>query len=176
MINTVFRLFVIAGAIAASQVSAAEINVFAAASLTDALQELGETFASQTGDKVVFNFAASSLLTRQISEHAPADMFISADEAKMDPKIVPTQNVRAPLAAVESGNVEAGFVYKTDANISKKIKIAFSVPSDEGPPIRYPIAILKDAKNKNGAETFLRFLESENGQKVFERYGFIVKI
>ena len=249
MINTVLRLFVIAGAIAASQVSAAEINVFAAASLTDALQELGKTFESQTGDKVVFNFAASSLLARQISEHAPADMFISADEAKMDylqkagliatetrkdllsnslvivvpadsklsidspaeldaktkkiavadpravpagiytkeylgglglwtrlePKIVPTENVRAALAAVESGNVEAGFVYKTDASISKRVKIAFNVPSDQGPPIRYPIAILKDAKNKNGAETFLRFLESENGQKVFERYGFIVK-
>ena len=69
MINRVLRLFVIAGAIAVSQVSSAEINVFAAASLTDALQELGKTFASQTADKVVFNFAASSLLARQISEH-----------------------------------------------------------------------------------------------------------
>jgi molybdate transport system substrate-binding protein len=249
MINRVLRLFVIAGAITLSHVSAAEIDVFAAASLTDALRELGRSFESQTGDKVIFNFAASSLLARQISEHAPADVFFSADEAKMDdlqkaglvasetrkdllsnslvvvvpadgrlsinspreldaktkkiavadpravpagiytkeylgklglwtklePKIVPTENVRAALAAVESGNVEAGFVYKTDANISKNVRIAFSVPSDQGTMIRYPIAILKEAKNKRGAEGFLRFLESENARRVFERYGFIVK-
>jgi len=247
--NKVFRLFAIAGAFALSQANAAEINVFAAASLTDALQDLGKSFESQAGDKVIFNFAASSLLARQISEHAPADMFFSADETKMDdlqktglvatetrkdllsnslvivvpadstlsiksaeeldakvgkiavadpravpagiytkeylgrlglwtklePKIVPTENVRAALAAVESGNVEAGFVYKTDANISNKVKIAFSVPSDQGPVIRYPIAILNEAKNKSGAVGFLRFLESENARKVFERYGFIVK-
>ena len=42
---------------------------------------------------------------------------------KLEPKIVPTENVRAALAAVESGNVDAGFVYKTDANISSKVRI-----------------------------------------------------
>ena len=48
---------------------------------------------------------------------------------KLEPKIVPTENVRAALAAVESGNVDVGFVYKTDANISKKVKVIFSVTS-----------------------------------------------
>jgi len=42
---------------------------------------------------------------------------------KLEPKIVPTENVRAALAAVESGNVDAGFVYATDAKISSEVRI-----------------------------------------------------
>ena len=94
---------------------------------------------------------------------------------KLESKMVPTENVRAALAAVESGNVDAGFVYKTDANISKKVKVAFSVPVAKGPPIRYPIAIVKETKDKSAAGNFLRYLQSESGRKVFEQYGFIVK-
>lgn len=94
---------------------------------------------------------------------------------KLEPKMVPTENVRAALAAVESGNVDAGFVYKTDANISKKVKMAFIVPIEKGPVIRYPVAIVKEGQNNAAAESFLRYLESENARKLFERYGFIVK-
>src|SRR5215204_1863117 len=65
-------------------VNAATINVFAAASLTDSLKEIGAAYEKQSGDKVVFNFGASSLLARQIEEGAPADIFFSADEARMD--------------------------------------------------------------------------------------------
>ena len=47
---------------------------------------------------------------------------------KIQPKVVPVQDVRATLASVESGNVEAGFVYKTDAAVSKKVRIVYEVP------------------------------------------------
>jgi molybdate transport system substrate-binding protein len=63
---------------------AAEIRVFAAASLTDAMKEIASGYEKQSGDKVAFNLGASSLLARQIEENAPADIFFSADEAKMD--------------------------------------------------------------------------------------------
>src|SRR5436190_195591 len=63
---------------------AAEITVFAAASLTDALKEIGAAYEKTTGDKVRFNFAASNTLAQQIQAGAPADVFFSADEAKMD--------------------------------------------------------------------------------------------
>src|SRR6478735_6363378 len=63
---------------------AAEITVFAAASLSEALKEIAAKYEPATGDKLTFNFAASSVLARQIKEGAPADLFFSADEAKMD--------------------------------------------------------------------------------------------
>src|SRR5437667_1112534 len=63
---------------------AEELFVSAAASLTDALKEIGAKFEKESNIKVVFNFAASSMLARQIEEGAPADIFFSADEAQMD--------------------------------------------------------------------------------------------
>jgi molybdate transport system substrate-binding protein len=61
-----------------------EILVFGAASLTESLQELGEAFEERTGTKIVFSFGASSDLERQIEAGAPADVFFSADTARMD--------------------------------------------------------------------------------------------
>src|SRR5262249_54240796 len=54
--------------------SAATVSVFAAASLTDCLKEIAAAYEKQSGDKVVFNFGASSFLARQIEEGAPADI------------------------------------------------------------------------------------------------------
>lgn len=233
----------------AAPAGAAEIQVFAAASLTDALEEIATTYEQQTGDKMLLNLAASSALARQIQEGAPADLFFSADEAKMDSlekgrlvlkgtrrsllsntlvvvvpsdsslkigsakdlatskvralalaepqsvpagiyakeylrsvklwgkvidKVVPTENVRAALAAVESGNVDAGIVYKTDAQISKKVKVAFEVPAAEGPKISYPLAVMAESKQQEAARKLLAYLESEPALEVFRRYGFLV--
>src|SRR5436190_17912786 len=196
--------------LAATHVHAGEVTVFAAASLTDSLKEIAATYEKQSGDKIAFNCGASSMLARQIEEGAPADIFFSSDEAKMDglekmglilketrksrlsnslvivvaaqegapitnpkdlatdkvkrlalaepktvpagiyakeylqkqnlwttveAKVIPTENVRAALAAVEAGNVEAGIVYKTDAAISKKVTVAYEVPAKDNPPI-----------------------------------------
>jgi len=61
-----------------------QVTVFAAASLTNALQDLGNAYTEKTGVKVVFSFAASSAAARQIEAGAPADLFISADSEWMD--------------------------------------------------------------------------------------------
>ena len=230
--------------------SAAEVHVFAAASLTDCLKEIAFAYQKPTADKVVFNFGASSFLARQIEEGAPADIFFSADEAKMDGlekkglvlketrksrlsnslvvvvaadsglriksardladakvkrialadprtvpagvyskayleklklwpaievKVVPADNVRAALAAVESGNVEAAMVYKTDAAISKKIRVACEVPSSDTPGISYSMAAVKDSKQLDAARRFLKHLDSDEAGRVFEKFGFIVR-
>jgi molybdate transport system substrate-binding protein len=100
-----------------------------------------------------------------------------ADEGLWDqvkPKIVPVQDVRATLASVESGNVEAGFVYKTDAAISKKVKIVYEVPVDKGPKITYPIAVVKESKNKNAARDFMNYIQSPAAKDAFKKYGFAV--
>jgi molybdate transport system substrate-binding protein len=60
------------------------ITVFAAASLTDVLQDLGDAFTSETSIPVRFSFAASSTLARQLENGSPADMFFSADLQWMD--------------------------------------------------------------------------------------------
>jgi molybdate transport system substrate-binding protein len=90
------------------------------------------------------------------------------------PKIVPVQDVRATLASVESGNVEAGFVYKTDAAVSKKVKIVYEVPIDKGPRITYPVAIVKDSKRKDAARDFMSYVQSPAAKDAFKKYGFVV--
>jgi molybdate transport system substrate-binding protein len=60
------------------------ITIYGAASLTNVLQSLGESFTAATGVPVRFSFAASSQLARQIETGAPADVFFSADQEWMD--------------------------------------------------------------------------------------------
>jgi molybdate transport system substrate-binding protein len=60
------------------------LTVFAAASLTNALQDVGNLWMAAGHGKLVFSFAASSTLAQQIEHGAPANVFISADEKWMD--------------------------------------------------------------------------------------------
>src|SRR5262245_9737797 len=71
-------------ALACGPAAAEEVNLFAAASLTDALKDVAVGFHKATGHEVVFNFGGSNELARQIRAGAPADVFFSADEAQMD--------------------------------------------------------------------------------------------
>lgn len=245
---TPMRLFLALFVFAASGLRAADINVFAAASLSDALKEIAAAYEPASGDKLRFNLGASSALALQIKNGAPADVFFSADEAKMDElakaglvvaetrrsllsntlvivvnatdgatiaapadlakpalkrlalaepqtvpagiyakewltkiglwesvsgRVVPTENVRACLSAVEAGNADAGIVYKTDALISKKVKIAHEVAAADGPKISYPLAVLKDAKQTEAARTFAVYLAGAEARAVFVKYGFL---
>jgi molybdate transport system substrate-binding protein len=60
------------------------ITVSAAASLTDALEEIARAYRAAGGGPVRFNFAGSNVLARQIAAGAPVDLFVSADEAQME--------------------------------------------------------------------------------------------
>jgi molybdate transport system substrate-binding protein len=88
-------------------------------------------------------------------------------------KVVPTLNVRAALAAVESENADAGIVYRTDAAISKRVRVAFEVPREQGPAIVYPLAPLAASKKPATAE-LVKYLTSPSARGVYERFGFIV--
>lgn len=234
--------------VAALGLRAADVSVFAAASLSDALKDIAKTYEPASGDKLRYNLGASSALALQIKNGAPADVFFSADEAKMDDlaksrlivadtrrsllsntlvivvnaeggaaiaapadlakpgigrialaepqtvpagiyakewlqkidlwkkiidRVVPTENVRACLAAVEAGNADAGVVYKTDALISKKVKVVFEVAVADGPKISYPLAVLKDAKHAEAARKFVAYLAGPEASAVFKKYGFL---
>jgi len=92
----------------------------------------------------------------------------------LKPKFVYANNVRQVLAAVESGNADAGVVYLTDAQISDKVKVAVLASETDHSPIVYPIAVLKSSKNPQAATEFVQFLEGDRSQLVFKKYGFIV--
>lgn len=79
---TVAVLFFVA-AIGCGGRERAVVSVFAASSLTDALMEIGKRYETESGEELSFNFAASNVLARQIAGGAPADLFVSADEAQM---------------------------------------------------------------------------------------------
>jgi len=68
----------------AANVASKSLTIYAAASLSPALQILGPRFSARTGISVIFSYAASSQLAKQIESGAPADIFLSADEAWMD--------------------------------------------------------------------------------------------
>lgn len=65
-------------------IAAEKITVFAAASLTNAMQEIAENYKKQHDVDIVYSFASSSTLARQIEQGAPADLFLSADQQWMD--------------------------------------------------------------------------------------------
>lgn len=227
---------------------AADVMVFAAASLTDALKEIAVGYEKSSKDRLVLNFGASSDLARQIKAGAPADVFFSADVTQMeglekeglvrredrvdvlsnklvaivpatgsrltinaagdllavkhfalaDPdtvpvgvyarkyfesigmweelqsRVVPMADVRASLAAVEVGHADAGMVYRTDAVISKRVRIAFEVPRDKGPSIVYPLAPVATSKQKDAAAAVARYLVGPEAMVVYERFGFIL--
>lgn len=226
--------------------SAAEMTISAAASLTNAFNELADMFRrDHPGSQVYTNYAASNPLLRQLVEGAPVDVFASADEATMDqaveakvvdpstrvtfaindlvvivprgnvrpqnlkdlmkfgkiaignPASVPAgrytknaleaaglwkdlekrfilgTNVRQVLEYVASGDVDAGFVYGTDAKqMADRVDVALTIPTD--PPVSYPIAVATTGHNPQAGAEFVKFVLSEPAGKVLEKYGFVL--
>ncbi len=87
-------------------------------------------------------------------------------------RLLPTQNVRAALATVETGDAEVGIVYDTDARSTPRVTTLYVVPAVEGPPITYPAAVLTDSTMAGEARRFLEYLWSGDGRRVFEAAGF----
>ena len=245
LIAWVFLFFLMSLPLACRRASTEEIVVFAAASTTDALQEIAKDYRLAGGGAVAFSFGSSATLAKQIAAGAPADVFLSADLVQMNalqkagliriedevdllsnqlvvifpssskrtlaepndlanlprvaladpesvpagvyskrwleslglwsilqPKVVPTVDVRATLASVESERVDAGIVYRTDAAISQKVRIAYAVPVEKGPKIVYPVARVASSKKKAAAD-FVAFLGQPKTKAVFARYGFV---
>lgn len=225
-----------------------EIIVSAAASLQDSLDKIAILYEKKHPDiDLVFNYAASGTLQKQIEQGAPADLFFSAGDKQMNalveeglisdhkvllknqlvvvvpsnsnvklttitqltdksfkkvavgqPESVPagqyaqqsltaknvwntlqsklvfTKDVRQVLSYVETGNADAGFVYKTDALTSKKVKIALTVGPHVHKAINYPAGIVKNSKNQKAAKELYSYLQSKEASDIFTSYGFLL--
>jgi molybdate transport system substrate-binding protein len=91
--------------------------------------------------------------------------------AALKDKYIFGQNVRQVLDYVARGEVDAGFVYVTDAALMRdKVKVAIQVELSNA--ILYPIAVVKGGGNEKAARGFLAFVQSEAGQKILAKHGF----
>jgi molybdate transport system substrate-binding protein len=224
------------------------LNISAAASLTDALQEINTLYTARNPNVAIMpNYASSGILQMQIQNGAPVDVFISAAASQMDtlqkaqliiedtrrdlltnkvvlivpvdstlgissfqdlagdtvkkvalgdpksvpagmygqqaldefgitsrvqPKLIFSSDVHQILSYVESGNVDAGVVYLTDAKNSDKVKVVANAPDDINARVVYPAAVVKGSRNTEAARDYLNFLFSDSCRAVFEKYGF----
>ena len=224
-----------------------EMNISAAVSLTDALEEIKTIYEKDHNVKLTYILGGSGKLAQQIQQGAPVDVFLSANQDWMDTlekenllinetraditgnkivlitgtdssisydsiedikaselqqvaignpesvpagqyteqllnnldlwaelksKIVFAQDVRQVLTYVETGNVDIGFVYESDAISSTSVKILASADSSLHDSIIYPAAVLKDTKHEKEASNFVKFMASEKAQEILERHGF----
>ena len=225
-----------------------ELHVSAAASLTDAMNELAALYNKDNPDvKIIFNFGSSGALQQAIENGGETDLFYSAAQKQMnaldekgelldgtrknllrnevvlivpkdgaknltnfteaanvdkialgEPKGVPVgqyseeifnvlgildavkskavygSDVRQVLAWVETGEVDCGVVYATDAAVSDKVTVVAVAPADSHKPVIYPAAVIKSSKRPDEAKKFLAFTSSDAAKKVFEKFGFKV--
>ncbi|MCU0568755.1 MAG: molybdate ABC transporter substrate-binding protein [Oculatellaceae cyanobacterium Prado106] len=91
---------------------------------------------------------------------------------QVQPKFMMASNVRQVLAAVESGNADAGLVYATDARISAQVRVVATAAENLHAPIVYPMAVLKRTQNLSAAKAYLEFLASDATQAVMKQAGF----
>jgi len=128
-------------------------------------------FDELTGDKV-------GKISIGEPESVPAGKYAQETLISMDlwdalqPKMVLAKDVRQVLTYVETGNVDAGLVYSSDALVGENIKVVTAAPEDSHKPIIYPLAIIKDTKHQTETESFIDFLTSSEARQVFTKYGF----
>ncbi|MGU3845184.1 molybdate ABC transporter substrate-binding protein, partial [Vibrio diabolicus] len=84
-------------------------------------------------------------------------------------QIAPAKNVRLALALVERGEAPLGVVYKTDAQLTDKVKIVGEFASDTHAAIVYPTAVVNDSTE---SEQFFQYLKSDEAARIFDQYGF----
>jgi molybdate transport system substrate-binding protein len=94
----------------------------------------------------------------------------------VEDRVVPAIDVRAALAVVESGAAEVGIVYRTDAAISRHVRVLYEVPAGEGPRISYAVAAMRDRPRIAAARRLVAWLAGPEAALTFERSGFIVQV
>ena len=92
--------------------------------------------------------------------------------ATIESKIVYAKDVRQVLTYVETNNVQAGIVYKTDALSSDKVRIVQTAEQSSHDAIVYPAGVVTSSTRIEDAHVFLDYLAGENVQEIWQQYGF----
>ncbi len=91
---------------------------------------------------------------------------------KVNSKAVYGKDVHQILNYVATGNVDAGIVYRTDAQIADHVQIVAIAPESSHAPVIYPMSVIKDSGNPEAATKLMEFLTTPEAQTVFEEHGF----
>jgi molybdate transport system substrate-binding protein len=94
---------------------------------------------------------------------------------QVNAKAVLAKDVRQVLTYVETGDVDAGIAYKTDAFSSAKVKVVAEAPAASHSSVIYPVAVIKGSKNVAAAKAFEDFLSGPQARALFQKHGFGVK-
>ncbi len=86
-------------------------------------------------------------------------------------RVAPAENVRAALLLVSRGEAPLGIVYETDAAVDPGVRIVGRFPPDTHPPIVYPIAVTRDARNPAAAD-YVAYLRSPAARPMLQKQGF----
>jgi molybdate transport system substrate-binding protein len=90
---------------------------------------------------------------------------------QLQPKYIMGESVRQALDYVVRGEVDAGFVFATDATVAKdRVKVVLEARKHK--PITYPIAVVRSTKNRDLGQRFIDFVMSAEGQKILSGFGF----
>jgi molybdate transport system substrate-binding protein len=92
--------------------------------------------------------------------------------AAIQSKFILGANVTQVLQYVDSGNVDAGVVYSTDALSDSNVTVVATGPADVNAGIVYPVAVIKTSKNADAAQDYITFLSSAQARAIFVKYGF----
>jgi molybdate transport system substrate-binding protein len=112
-----------------------------------------------------------ALCAEQVPCGAAAKKALAAAKVTITP-VTQEQDVRAALAKVKLGEVDAALVYRTDAKAASSTVDGVEFPESAGAVNDYPIVVLKDATNKAGARAFVDYVRSDKGRAVLAAAGF----
>jgi molybdate transport system substrate-binding protein len=92
--------------------------------------------------------------------------------AAVQPRLILGEDVRQVLHYVETGEVAAGIVYRSDAASARDVIVVAEAPAGSHPPVTYPLAVLKGAPDDRAARALADYLRSPAAQAIFKKYGF----
>ena len=134
---------------------------------------LNLTNFSELTDAKVRNIAVGNPQTVPAGQYTEQLFEKNNLKSDLQTKLILAEDVRQVLKYVVRGEVDAGVVYATDARIAEgKVRVAATASESDHDPISYPIAILKDTKQKQSAKEFTNLFFTTEGQNILQKYGF----
>jgi len=143
-----------------------EVVLIVPASSNDAVRDLQSLEAS-----AVKRIAVGNVASVPVGRYTREGLEKSGQWDKLASKFIFAENVRQVLDYVSRGEVQAGFVYATDAAVrSDKVSVVQTLPINT--VVSYPVAVIKSSAHAAQARSFVQFLDSEPAQAIFANAGF----